>query len=186
MAIGFDDLLVRGATGVLGLAVAWAAAIVLAIGVEALTDGRVALAPRLGCPQAVRAGLLALVPVLLIGGPAASAREAADPPPRSLDGLAVPTRTADPGAEDAVSRAQSGPSVSSTVRVRPGDSLWRIARRVLPAEEPDTTVADAVRALHALNRATVGADPDRLRPGQILELPRDLTSTARITYSEEP
>lgn len=176
--LGFDVLLVRGAAALAAVGVLWALAILLAAALEAATSGRVAFAHRLGCPAVVRVALVAAISVLLLGNQAATARGAVEPPPRSVDGLALPTRTVDP--------AQRQEAAARSVTVRPGDSLWRIARRTLPtadARPGDTDLADAVRSLYAANRATIGADPGLLRPGQVLRLPHDFPTP--ITYSEE-
>lgn len=183
---GFDALLERGASLLLAAGALWALAIVLAVALEARTAGRIAVAPRLGCPRSVRRWLLPALTVVLVGSQPATAREAIDPPVRSLDGLAVPTRIVDPVEDAQISRAQAMTAVSTTVRVRPGDTLWGIARRVLPDEVPEATVAAAARSLYAGNRIVIGADPDRLHPGQILSITSDLPGTARNTDSEEP
>lgn len=51
--------------------------------------------------------------------------------------------------------------------VEPGESLWSIA-----GEFTDSTAdqAELVAAIHAENRATIGADPDLIMPGQRLEI----------------
>ena len=60
---------------------------------------------------------------------------------------------------------QAGAAVRhpATVVVRPGDSLWTIARRVHPATDPRAVVADIVAA----NTVDAGA----LRPGTRLVVP---------------
>lgn len=58
------------------------------------------------------------------------------------------------------------------VEVRPGDTLWSLARRTLPPDAPTADVARRWPAIHALNRAVIGPDPDLIRPGQRLRLPR--------------
>lgn len=51
--------------------------------------------------------------------------------------------------------------------VEPGESLWSIA-----GEFTDSTAdqAELVATIHAENRATIGADPDLIMPGQRLEI----------------
>jgi LysM domain len=97
-----------------------------------------------------------------------------------LSGLPLPERAVAPdrGHRAASLRPSTAPSVPAptrTVVVRPGDSLWSIAARDLPA---GTRPAEAVpwiarrwRAIYAANRAVIGADPDVLLPGQRLEVP---------------
>ena len=166
----FDALLTRGATYVLGGAVVWALAVVLAVALEARTAGRLRPARWLGCPAPVRRGLLAVVVVLLAGhaGPAA-AGEHRDPGGVVLDGLALPDRV-----EGAPALRRATRERSRTVIVRPGDSLWQIAAAELGevCEDPSpAAIAAQVGRLHRANRATIGADPDLIRPGQHLLVP---------------
>jgi LysM repeat protein len=66
----------------------------------------------------------------------------------------------------AVSRAvTSGGGGEATTRyvVRPGDTLWAIAIRQAPGDDPRQVVAAIVRAN--------GVDPGTLIPGQVLDLP---------------
>ena len=63
----------------------------------------------------------------------------------------------------------------STVVVRPGDCLWTIAAAAL-AQATDADPTDAAIAAdwprwYALNRTTIGADPDLLLPGMVLRVP---------------
>jgi len=56
--------------------------------------------------------------------------------------------------------------------VRRGESLWTIARRIAPADDPSSTM----RALHALNPdAFIGGDMNRLRTDVTLVLPQGLS-----------
>lgn len=57
------------------------------------------------------------------------------------------------------------------VVVQPGDTLWSIAARHLPAGSDDATIAATWPRWHAANVAVVGDDPDVLRPGQVLVVP---------------
>ena len=60
---------------------------------------------------------------------------------------------------------------SETVVVRPGDSLWRIARRSLGPSASDQQVARAWPAWWAANRSVLGDDPGLLHPGDRLTAP---------------
>lgn len=64
------------------------------------------------------------------------------------------------------------------VVVRPGDTLWDIARRHLPAGATDAQVARAWPRWYAANRAVIGPDPDVIQPGQRLRAPVRTTTTA--------
>ncbi|GAA3647754.1 hypothetical protein GCM10022237_04160 [Nocardioides ginsengisoli] len=81
------------------------------------------------------------------------------PPPTSLAGLPLPDRPVD------------GPSPATTIRVRPGDTLWAIATRALGPGASGADVTTYWRRIHARNAAVIGADPDLIHPGQTLRLP---------------
>lgn len=55
--------------------------------------------------------------------------------------------------------------------VEPGDSLWAISAERLGPGATDAEVDRAWRALWRANGAVVGADPDRIEPGQRLDVP---------------
>jgi nucleoid-associated protein YgaU len=83
---------------------------------------------------------------------------------------------ADPGPPavpvlDRVPGTVSAEPAAATVVVRPGDSLWRIAAAHLPPGAGAADVAAAWPAWYAANRATIGADPSLIRPGQVLTAP---------------
>lgn len=61
--------------------------------------------------------------------------------------------------------------VGGTVEVRPGDTLWGIAARALGADASDAAIAAEWPRWYAANAATIGPDPDVLRPGQVLVVP---------------
>jgi resuscitation-promoting factor RpfA len=63
------------------------------------------------------------------------------------------------------------PDTASTVRVRAGDSLWSIAARQLHPGATPAQIAVAWPQWYAANRDRIGADPNRLRPGQRLRVP---------------
>lgn len=155
----FDDLLVAGATWLLGGCLCWAALIVAAAVIEGLTAGRLRATTWVGCPASLRRVLLAGLGVALASGPGSSyaAPALAVPSERSLP---VPARTS--GA--------SAPT-SGEIVVRPGDSLWRLADARLPTTAPTGKVADLVERLHHRNRDVIGPDPDLIRPGQRLSVP---------------
>ena len=121
-----------------------------------------------GVPAGVRRVVLAACGVALVGG------------------LAPPSYAAGPEAHHAASyrhrsplaglplpdRAVAGPAADEqTVVVRPGDTLWSLAARGLPAGSPDALVAARWRAIYAANRSLIGPDPDVIAPGQRLRLP---------------
>jgi hypothetical protein len=80
-------------------------------------------------------------------------------------------------------------------RVRPGDTLWRIARSAVPAVNAGTVglprtcglsnpseIAARVRFLHERNRSVIGPNPNRLRPGMVI----DLADTSGIRFINDP
>lgn len=97
--------------------------------------------------------------------PAASAR-VQEP---DVAGLRLPDRAAGPhlpGRPDVPPRRW--------LTVHPGDSLWAIARRLLPTDADDQEVAVACRRLAWANRTAIGADPDLILPGAQLRVPDHL------------
>lgn len=99
-----------------------------------------------------------------------------------LDGLPLPDRTVD-SATTAPGQPVTDTRQASSVRVvtvRAGDSLWQIASGALPRGATDARIDDLWHQIHALNRDTVGADPDLILPGQRLRVPpTDHTTTAK-------
>jgi hypothetical protein len=83
-----------------------------------------------------------------------------------LTGLPLPERAVMPR------RTPHPIHVSHFLVVRPGDSLWAIARRELPPDASDAEVTARWHAIYAANRGAIGPDPDVVRPGQRLLLPR--------------
>jgi len=172
-----DTLLRSGALLVLAGALAWALLILLAVVAEGLSGGRVRLAPRLGCPPRWHRWLVAAVSAVLAGALMTPPAGAEDRQVPALDGLVLPDRPTDAPPD---LRAREPPTVSAWVTVLPGDSLWAISRRLLPPDAPPGRVAELTHDLYDLNRSTVGADPDLIRPGQRLHVP-----PAHETYSED-
>ena len=68
-----------------------------------------------------------------------------------------------------VTRADRGRERCSHV-VRPGDTLWGLAAEVLDTDDP-RRIARYWPRIHKANRDVIGSNPDRLFPGQVLELP---------------
>ncbi len=62
------------------------------------------------------------------------------------------------------------PAAPVTVVVRAGDSLWSITAGLMPTAD-DAALAAAWPRLYAANLGVVGADPDLIRPGQVLTVP---------------
>jgi len=72
------------------------------------------------------------------------------------------------------------------VTVGRGDSLWTIARaRLGPAATPARVAREWPRWF-AANRSVIGADPDLLRPGQVLRAPAAPPSSTRSSSEDRP
>jgi nucleoid-associated protein YgaU len=76
---------------------------------------------------------------------------------------------------DEATNSRTSPSTetdpSATYRVRPGDSLWRIAGRRLGPDATATATAREVTRLWERNRQRIGTgNPDLIFPGQTLRM----------------
>jgi len=126
-----------------------------------------AIAPRMlrGALFAGTAGALAITPAHADRGIAppgdSSAARAAD---HSLSGLPFPDR---PQSD----RPQHPRPSDQIVIVRPGDTLWAIARRSLPAGASEAEIARSCAEWFATNRAVIGTNPDLIIPAQRLHAP---------------
>ncbi|MGH3316663.1 MAG: LysM peptidoglycan-binding domain-containing protein [Nocardioidaceae bacterium] len=184
----FDDLVLTGALGVLALAGGWLAlGVVLTLGTRALRCSHT-LAGRLAraiTPSLVRSllggacGAAVLVAPTTSPGALAFAADTGhaqsqDCPRRScsdiLGGLPVPDRPWGTRAAPRTTRSEP-----EHVRVRRGDSLWTIAAQH-PADRASppsqTEIAAAWPRWFDLNRTRIGDDPDLIRPGTRLVVPR--------------
>ncbi|KQR16650.1 LysM peptidoglycan-binding domain-containing protein [Cellulomonas sp. Leaf334] len=109
--------------------------------------------------------------------PAATATPGVAPTaPEPADGSA--TTAPAPPAEVAVETTAADHPVTAPARtgmgavvVEAGDSLWSIAARHLPPGATDAHVAAAWPHWYQANSAVIGADPDLIRPGQVLTVP---------------
>jgi hypothetical protein len=164
-AASFDGLLVGLAAWLLLGCAVWVAAIGVAVLVEATTRGRVRATTWVGCPRAVRRLLLGGLGVALAVAPAPAIAVGSSPEPRgSAPGpdLPVPARTVGPDASRPPHR----------IEVRAGDCLWNLARSQLPEGASPARVDALADATYRRNRRVIGDDPDLVRPGQQLVLPR--------------
>lgn len=153
-----DALLGLGSLLAVGLA-AWVLLIagLVSVGVSSRIVARLT-------PPLLRGVLLAGLAGTLAIGPAQAAQVAGSDTRRSVSGLPLPDR---PDAHASAARA----SMSQAVEVRPGDTLWAIAARSLPAGAADAQIAAATRAWHRANREVIGADPNLIFPTQRLVPP---------------
>lgn len=111
------------------------------------------------------------VPGLPVAGP--SGRPSSDAPDdagsRSKSGLTYAPRTgAAPGTGSTA--PANAPSATSYV-VKPGDSLWRIASRLLGSNATNPQIDAAWRRIYKANATAIGSNPSLIHPGLELTLP---------------
>jgi hypothetical protein len=174
-SLPLDRVLSDIAAGILLSCLAWGWLVLTATVAEAWR-GAPPLPRRAWQPDGVRRAVLAACGVALIStgaSPALAAGAAGhrDRPTRLhgaalLTGLPLPERSAAPRP------TPHRPPDSDAVVVRPGDSLWAIARRELPPGASDADVTGLWHAIYTANRRVIGPDPDLVQPGQRLLLPR--------------
>ena len=91
--------------------------------------------------------------------------------PTSLDptSLGAPAPPPPPTEADVV---DARPDLAAgVVVVVPGDTLWDLAAARLPTDATNAQIAATWHAWYDLNAAVIGADPDLLHPGQVLQVP---------------
>lgn len=91
---------------------------------------------------------------------------------------ASPTAPGSPTTSAGTSSVRSAPppgaavgTARSTVVVRAGDSLWRIAAEHLDPDASPAEIAAAWPGWYDANRGVVGTDPNLIHPGQVLARP---------------
>ncbi|MDP3892979.1 LysM peptidoglycan-binding domain-containing protein [Nocardioides sp.] len=186
----FDELLASVAAVLLTGCVLWLW-LVGSITAAAACRGTLTDHPVRGCPASVQRLVLATCGITLAGSLTGAAHavpttihedSAPAPSARVLDGLPLPDRATSgrplPRADrprvdrPRAGRVRSEPTSPSrqTHTVRPGDTLWSVARSTLPDPASDASIDRRWRQIHAANRARVGADPDLIHPGVHLRL----------------
>jgi hypothetical protein len=161
----FDDVLVGACEVAICGCAAW---LWLATVVVAVDAARGHQPTTCGVPRVWRRLVLGACGVALAGGLAAPAHAGDGSGASRVDGLPLPDRAT---TTTHVSRVFARAARREIVVVRPGDTLWDLARKQLPPEADDATVAARVREIHRANRAVIGADPDLIRPQQRLRMP---------------
>jgi hypothetical protein len=172
-----EALLALGTLVVLALS-AWTVLITALVAAGASSRLVVAVSPR-----ALRRAILVGAAGALVVAPA-HAEQAGAPDTgmrHSVSGLPFPDRPDAAPAPREVSPSAPRPAAASaatdpagggsSVEVRPGDTLWAIAGRSLPAGANASQVAAATRAWHDANRVVIGDDPDLIFPAQRLVPP---------------
>lgn len=124
-------------------------------------------------PRCVRHALFVGVAGAMVVSPAHAERSS--PGDHSVRGLPLPdrptsARTSPDTTADAAPPRVFAPRAHRVV-VQPGDTLWAIAARSLPAGATTAEIAAACDRWHAANRAAIGDDPDLIFPHQRLTPP---------------
>ena len=78
------------------------------------------------------------------------------------------------------------PSSSPTHTVAPGESLWSITARLLPAGSSRAQIARSWPALYHANADVIGANPSLIRPGTVLTVPSSLAPPSTTTGGQNP
>lgn len=173
----FDELLVRLCSAALVGCTVWFWAVTSAVVITALRDTGHAARLRgvpaplrrlilLCCGAALAAGITG--PALAAPGPTSPVGELTAPQGVDHSGRLVLPEL--PFPERATDRPEPDGGAGK-VRVAPGDTLWGIASARMPESSSAADITAAWHRLYGLNRDVVGPDPDRLLPGQVLELP---------------
>jgi LysM repeat protein len=108
--------------------------------------------------------------------PAAVAGSARDAAPSATEASDGPSG-ASPGDPTTLTTFEH--DTEGTVVVAVGDSLWAVAARQLGPGATDAQIAAEWPRWYRANEATIGPDPDVLRPGQVLRAPGPLEGAAR-------
>jgi hypothetical protein len=115
-----------------------------------------------GRSGAVRRVVLAACGFAVVGMLTAQPADAAfgHPGPDALTGLPLPERAVGPAR-----------ATGRVVAVRSGHTLWALAAAELPPHASAADITDRWQLIYRHNRGVIGADPDLIRPGQLLRLP---------------
>jgi hypothetical protein len=179
----FEQVLVWICEAALLATGSWLAVVTLLVAHDAARgSGRA----RRGVPATLHRLVLGACGAVLVGGltgPAYAAPSDAGPSTDSsvLTGLPLPDRASAAGhvgrvlarqvatVEQAAARPAS--SLSGSVVVQPGDTLWGIADAALPADASPGEIAAGWQRIYRANRSVIGPDPDLILPSQRLRLP---------------
>ncbi len=151
--------------------------------------------PRAGQSSSGPAGQGGSSPTVEPDGSGSHSGSSASPPSQAPSttpaGLGSPGEAAGstpPSASGERSPASSGSGTSSgrTHTVAPGESLWSITARLLPAGSSSAQIARSWPVLYHANAGVIGANPSLIRPGTVLTVPSSLTAPSTTTGGQNP
>lgn len=114
---------------------------------------------------------LAPVPAPLVAAPELPPLLTLDRPGEAPSTSSPPAPTQAPASRPAASVPQ--PDVQESHPVRPGDTLWDLAAKRLPAGSSPASITRAWQRWYAANRQEIGADPGLLLVGEVLVVPQE-------------
>lgn len=144
---------------------------------EASPEDPVPEAAAPGTPAQTSGGKGAAAPLPPLGWEDGSEPAGADPAsPKPSPGPVTGETASAPEGSDAVDPGEDGSAPVRTVVVHQGDSLWSISDDLLgPGADHPAEIAAAWPLLYDTNKDEIGADPNRLHPGQELTVPAAMT-----------
>jgi hypothetical protein len=174
------------AASTLATTLLWATAAWLAIGITAATlaalpgtTGRAATTlARLVLPRAALQFVCGAAGVGLVLSPTAALADSGHlpaplPPTSSASQTSSSTSALPPPSWPTTRRQLATAAGEPAVVVKPGDSLWSIARAHLPQGATDAQVGAAWPSWYRTNRRTIGRDPALLHAGERLTPPNN-------------
>jgi len=127
---------------------------------------------RFGVHLSLGRHVVAVVVSFVLIGSMASARANVGPPAERIVQMVTAALDDDVRGTEVIHR-RVVTTHGATYTVVKGDSLWRIARRILSAQDSHSSgsaTSDLWHSIYEMNRELIGNDPDLIHPGQVLQL----------------
>lgn len=127
---------------------------------------------RLGVHLSLGRQVVAVAVSFVLIGSMASARANVGPPAERIVQMVNATPDDDVSGTEVIHR-RVVTAHGATYTVVKGDSLWRIARRILSSQDSHpsgSATSDLWHTIYEMNRELIGNDPDLIHPGQVLQL----------------